>query len=36
LPDEPRVRRPKACLPENQLERQITDLLAAHSFTNVR
>jgi hypothetical protein len=33
---EPRKRRPKAWLPENMLERQITDLLAAHGFINVR
>jgi hypothetical protein len=36
LPSEPHKRRPKACLPENVLERQITDLLAAHGFVNLR
>jgi hypothetical protein len=36
-PSEPRKRRrPKAWLPENILERQITDLLAAHGYLNVR
>jgi hypothetical protein len=36
LPSEQRSRRPKAWLPENVLERQITDLLSVHGFINVR
>jgi hypothetical protein len=35
-PAEPRRRRPKAWLPENILERQITDFLAWRGFINVR
>jgi hypothetical protein len=35
-PAEPRRRRPKAWMPENILERQITDLLSAHGFISVR
>jgi hypothetical protein len=36
VPDEPRTRRPKAYLPENQIEQQIIDLLAAHGFVTTR
>jgi hypothetical protein len=35
-PDEPRLRRPKACLPENALERQICDFLAYRGFISTR
>jgi hypothetical protein len=35
-PDEPRIRRPKAGLPENVLERQITDFLSLRGFTSTR
>jgi hypothetical protein len=35
-PDEPRIRHPKAWLPENVLERQITDFLSLRGFTSTR
>ena len=36
VPHEPRSRRPTACLPENMLERQITDFLSLRGFISTR